>query len=122
MLREILSRSFWKSGEGHDPHNARSSQTLPMQHEKVFAMYGAAAKAAQSARLGVNAGHDLNLHNLGKFCQIPGVLEVSNRSRACGRCTRNGIVKRRPRVFDSLAIQFLATSVITTIQQLSRSR
>jgi pyridoxine 5-phosphate synthase len=45
--------------------------------EKVFAMYGAAAKAAQAASLGVNAGHDLNLHNLGKFCQISGVLEVS---------------------------------------------
>jgi len=46
-------------------------------YEKVFAMYGAAAKAAQSASLGVNAGHDLNLHNLGKFCEISGVLEVS---------------------------------------------
>jgi pyridoxine 5-phosphate synthase len=27
--------------------------------------------------LGVNAGHDLNLLNLGKFCEIPGILEVS---------------------------------------------
>jgi pyridoxine 5-phosphate synthase len=25
----------------------------------------------------VNAGHDLNLKNLGKFCSIPGILEVS---------------------------------------------
>jgi hypothetical protein len=39
--------------------------------------YAVAAKAAQSAGLGVNAGHDLNLQNLGKFCEIPGILEVS---------------------------------------------
>jgi pyridoxine 5-phosphate synthase len=36
-----------------------------------------AAKAAQSAGLGVNAGHDLNLQNLAKFCSIPDILEVS---------------------------------------------
>ncbi len=27
--------------------------------------------------MGVNAGHDLNLHNLAKFASIPGLLEVS---------------------------------------------
>ncbi len=31
----------------------------------------------QSAGLGINAGHDLNLKNLGQFCRIPGILEVS---------------------------------------------
>jgi len=45
--------------------------------EAVFQMYLQAAQAAQAAGLGVNAGHDLNLENLGKFCQIPGILEVS---------------------------------------------
>jgi pyridoxine 5-phosphate synthase len=45
--------------------------------DTVFEKYTAAAKAAQSAGLGVNAGHDLNLQNLGKFCEIPGILEVS---------------------------------------------
>ncbi|MDM9384035.1 pyridoxine 5'-phosphate synthase [Chlorogloeopsis sp. ULAP01] len=25
----------------------------------------------------MNAGHDLNLQNLGKFCSIPNILEVS---------------------------------------------
>jgi len=40
--------------------------------------YADAAKTAQEVGLGVNAGHDLNLHNLGKFCSsVPGVLEVS---------------------------------------------
>ena len=38
----------------------------------------AAASAALRAGLGVNAGHDLNLHNLGDFLQaVPGVQEVS---------------------------------------------
>jgi len=45
--------------------------------ESVFRTFAAAARAAQAVGLGVNAGHDLNLHNLGQFCQIPGILEVS---------------------------------------------
>jgi pyridoxine 5-phosphate synthase len=40
--------------------------------------YAAAARAAQEAGLGVNAGHDLNLLNLPPFLQsVPNVLEVS---------------------------------------------
>ncbi|WP_309476529.1 pyridoxine 5'-phosphate synthase [Scytonema millei] len=39
--------------------------------------YAAAAKQAQAIGLGVNAGHDLNLQNLAKFCSIPNILEVS---------------------------------------------
>ena len=40
--------------------------------------YAAAAEAAQSAGLGVNAGHDLSLRNLTPFVShVPGVLEVS---------------------------------------------
>lgn len=36
-----------------------------------------AAEKAQSVWLGVNAGHDLNLQNLGLFCTIPDIMEVS---------------------------------------------
>ena len=44
----------------------------------VLARYVAAAKAAQRAGLGVNAGHDLNRDNLPLFLRtVPGVLEVS---------------------------------------------
>jgi pyridoxine 5-phosphate synthase len=43
----------------------------------ALAQAGLAARMAQLAGLGVNAGHDLNLHNLGEFCTIPGILEVS---------------------------------------------
>lgn len=40
--------------------------------------YAEASRAAQRAGLGVNAGHDLNLHNLPVFLRgAPGVLEVS---------------------------------------------
>jgi pyridoxine 5-phosphate synthase len=36
-----------------------------------------AAEKAQSVWLGVNAGHDLNLQNLGLFSTIPNIMEVS---------------------------------------------
>jgi pyridoxine 5-phosphate synthase len=45
--------------------------------EIVWQDFANAAGKAQAAGLGVNAGHDLNLQNLGKFCVIPGILEVS---------------------------------------------
>jgi pyridoxine 5-phosphate synthase len=43
----------------------------------VFERFASGASAAQAAGLGINAGHDLNLANLGSFCRIPGILEVS---------------------------------------------
>lgn len=45
--------------------------------EAMLARFAAMAAAAQAAGLGVNAGHDLNLHNLPRFARIPGLLEVS---------------------------------------------
>lgn len=46
--------------------------------ELAIAPYIDAAKAAQQAGLGINAGHDLDLHNLKYFAEnIPGLLEVS---------------------------------------------
>ena len=47
------------------------------QIDSVFQQYVLAAQAAQEVGLGVNAGHDLNLQNLEKFCSIPKILEVS---------------------------------------------
>lgn len=46
------------------------------QH-KIFEKYQQAAMMAQSLGLGVNAGHDLDLHNLATFLQINAILEVS---------------------------------------------
>ena len=46
--------------------------------EAELQRYAAAAQAALDAGLGVNAGHDLNLINLGAFVtRVPGVSEVS---------------------------------------------
>lgn len=43
-----------------------------------LALYRASARAALVAGLGINAGHDLNLDNLGPFlAEVPGVAEVS---------------------------------------------
>lgn len=44
----------------------------------MLARFGACARRAQAAGLGVNAGHDLSQGNLGQFLRaVPGVLEVS---------------------------------------------
>jgi pyridoxine 5-phosphate synthase len=43
----------------------------------VFQQFVDAAEVAAEAGLGVNAGHDLNLHNLPRFATIAGLLEVS---------------------------------------------
>ncbi len=46
--------------------------------ETAIAPYVEAAKAADALGLGLNAGHDLDLHNLKYFAEnIPGLLEVS---------------------------------------------
>ena len=45
--------------------------------EPVYRQYHAASVLATELGLGVNAGHDLDLHNLPRFAQIPGLLEVS---------------------------------------------
>ncbi|NJO49261.1 MAG: pyridoxine 5'-phosphate synthase [Leptolyngbyaceae cyanobacterium RM2_2_4] len=48
------------------------------QADAILPRYVDAAKAALEVGLGINAGHDLNLENLGKFCEVvPNVLEVS---------------------------------------------
>lgn len=46
--------------------------------DSMIEKYALAARTAGEVGLGVNAGHDLNLKNLGLFCEkVPGVLEVS---------------------------------------------
>ena len=48
------------------------------EREAVFARYRAAAEAALAAGLGLNAGHDLDLHNLPYLAaRLPGLEEVS---------------------------------------------
>lgn len=48
------------------------------RQDEVLHRFADAARAAQAAGLGVNAGHDLNRGNLPDFLRaVPGVLEVS---------------------------------------------
>jgi pyridoxine 5-phosphate synthase len=47
------------------------------QLDRVFAQFVAAAETAAESGLGLNAGHDLDLHNLPRFATVPGLLEVS---------------------------------------------
>ncbi len=55
---------------------ARADGTAEEAHE--LARFAASAEAAQREGLGVNAGHDLNRHNLRAFLRaVPHVLEVS---------------------------------------------
>ena len=50
----------------------------PNNREKAIEPYIKAAEKANQLGLGINAGHDLDLHNLKYFSQnIPGLLEVS---------------------------------------------
>ena len=45
--------------------------------DECYGQFRDAAEAALAAGLGVNAGHDLNLHNLQRFRELPGLAEVS---------------------------------------------
>ncbi|MEO0436341.1 MAG: pyridoxine 5'-phosphate synthase [Pseudomonadota bacterium] len=45
--------------------------------ESVYSAFVETAQAANETGLGVNAGHDLNLENLPRFRDLPGLLEVS---------------------------------------------
>lgn len=60
------------------------------QQSAVLATYAAAAKRAQDAGLGVNAGHDLSLKNLGDFLTIGGILEVSIGHALTVECIEQG--------------------------------
>ncbi|WP_423148545.1 pyridoxine 5'-phosphate synthase [Rubrolithibacter danxiaensis] len=54
------------------------AQNYYANRDKAILPYREAAKAAHQAGLGLNAGHDLDLHNLKFFAEnIPGLLEVS---------------------------------------------
>ena len=57
----------------------------------TLAAFAQAARRAQAAGLGVNAGHDLNLDNLRRFLTIPGILEVSIGHALTAECIEHGI-------------------------------
>ncbi len=56
---------------------ARAFAESPAAGRRLFERYAAMAVIAQSLGLGVNAGHDLDLDNLGLFRTLPYLAEVS---------------------------------------------
>ena len=78
----LLSRKFRCTTQS-DPHRSpQYTETYAANYNKgngeaVFDQFAQASKKAHEVGLGVNAGHDLNLRNLGKFCSIPNIAEVS---------------------------------------------
>lgn len=59
----------------------------------VFKLFTEGSKSAQNCGMGVNAGHDLNLDNLGEFLTIPGILEVSIGHALVGSAVFMGLEK-----------------------------
>lgn len=57
-----------------EPYAAHFGST---REDEILIGFRVAAERAQHAGLGVNAGHDLNLENLGRFLTISEILEVS---------------------------------------------
>ena len=60
---------------------------------RVFASYFDTAARALEFGIGVNAGHDLDLANLGRFLEIPGIQEVSIGHALVVECLELGVEK-----------------------------
>ncbi len=56
---------------------ARAYERSEDEGKRSFERYVAAAERAHALGLGINAGHDLDLHNLGLFATLPHLDEVS---------------------------------------------
>lgn len=73
----------WAAGLGADRVElytepfARAFERGPAEAERSFGVYARAAELAHAVGLGVNAGHDLDLHNLVMFRRLPHLDEVS---------------------------------------------
>lgn len=61
------------------------------QDDAIFEAFRASAERAGKLGLGVNAGHDLSLQNLGRFLEIPDILEVSIGHALVAECIEFGI-------------------------------
>lgn len=58
---------------------------------QTWQRYADTAQVASELGIGVNAGHDLNLDNLARFLQIPGILEVSIGHALVVECLYQGV-------------------------------
>jgi pyridoxine 5-phosphate synthase len=76
------------------------------QLQQTIEGYAEAAKTALEASLGVNAGHDLNLKNLGLFVKtVPGISEVSIGHALIADALYFGLEKTVKKYLDVLSIR-----------------
>ena len=68
--------------------------------EKVWQLFHQSAVLAQELEIGVNAGHDLDLNNLGAFLNIPNILEVSIGHALLIECIERGMNNVIPRYLE----------------------
>ncbi len=68
--------------------------------QSVFDQYHKSAMKADESGIGINAGHDLDLNNLSRFLQIPGILEVSIGHALTIECLLQGIESVIPRYLE----------------------
>ena len=61
--------------------------------EKVLEAFANTATRATELGIGINAGHDLDLHNLERFLMIPNILEVSIGHALIVECLEQGVEK-----------------------------
>lgn len=80
---------------------ARAFERGPDAAHQSFARYVAAAELSASLGMGVNAGHDLDLDNLGLFRTLPNLAEVSIGHALMSRALFVGL---RPVVREYLAV------------------
>ncbi len=69
----------------------------------VFDQYLESALKATESGVGINAGHDLDLNNLPRFLQIPGILEVSIGHALTIECLFQGIENVIPQYLEVCA-------------------
>ena len=80
ILLELTARSFFKMADSRSNSNeAPYAKTYGSEAktEKLINQYSKAAAHAHNLGLGVNAGHDLDLSNLGLFLKQCNIDEVS---------------------------------------------
>jgi pyridoxine 5-phosphate synthase len=68
-----------------------ASNYAAANEDKVWQAYANTAHRAEELGIGINAGHDLDLHNLARFLEIPNILEVSIGHALIVECLEQGV-------------------------------
>lgn len=75
---EVIRQAKEAGADRVELYTENYAKEFPVDPEKAIAPYAKAARSAKEIGIGLNAGHDLNLHNLKYFIDnIPELLEVS---------------------------------------------